>query len=142
MCGLLEVVRHLDRQAATGRELGHQRWQQRGVVRQPLEHRVGEDHIKWARLVPGRDIRGVEAHTRQALAGGLDHVGRTVDTTDRGIGKTLYQQLGGVTGAATDVDHRTRIQVGDRSQQITRRARALIFEGHVLFSRPAHRILL
>ncbi|MCY1394749.1 hypothetical protein D9M71_96740 [compost metagenome] len=139
---LIEVVRHLDGQAASGRKLAHQRRQQACVIRNPLQYSVGENHIEGACVVPGVDVGDVELHLRQALACGLDHVGRTVQASDRSVGKTLDQQLGGVTGATTDIDGRTHIPGGDGRQQVTGGTGAFIFKSDVLFGGPTHCVLL
>ena len=76
---LVEVVGHLHRQRPARRELRQEPRQERGMVGQPLQHRVGEDEVEGPGRLPGGDVGHLEAHVRQALAGGGDHVGGAVD---------------------------------------------------------------
>ncbi len=102
----MQGVGHLDRQAAAGGEFTHQRGQQAGVVGQPLQHRVGEDHVERPGFIPLADVDGVERHGGQAFACGVDHVAGTVQAAHRGAVEMFHQQLGGIARAATQVDHR------------------------------------
>ena len=114
------------------RELLRQPWVERGVVGQPLERCVGEDHVDRLRGLPGGDVGHVEVHAGHALARGLDHVVGAVDAADQRIGKTLRQHFGGVAGAAAQVDGGAHIALRQGGHEVAYGAGALFFEGRIL----------
>ncbi|MNH01580.1 hypothetical protein D3C79_608010 [compost metagenome] len=129
---LVEVVRGLDGQAATGHQLAHQVRVQLGMVGQPLQGGVGEDHIDALFGAPAADITHFERQLRQALAGGGDHVCRAVQAGDLRLGVTAGKHLRGVARAAAKVDSAGYRLVGQRRHQVAHRARAFVLEGAVL----------
>ncbi len=59
---VVEVGRHLDRELAARDEHRRQPLEELGMIREPLERRIGEDDIAWLVRFPVADIAVHEAH--------------------------------------------------------------------------------
>jgi len=127
--GFFEVVGRLDREVAAGRELLRQPGVERGVVGQPLQRGVGQDHVDRLRGPPGGDVGHLEVHAGHALACGLDHVVGAVHAADQRAGKALRQHFGGVAGAAAQVDGAAHFALRQGGHEVAHGAGAFFFEG-------------
>jgi hypothetical protein len=74
--GLVEVVRHLDRDCATGRTGGEEPDEHGQVIRHPLEDGIAEDHVKRGRGREVVDVGDDEVGRGQPLARRGDHFRR------------------------------------------------------------------
>src|ERR1700722_15818041 len=73
-----------------------------------------------------------ERTLRQALARLAQHVGRRIESGYFGIRIAPDQKLSGIARATTEIENEPRISQRHLRQQISRRARALVFEFQVL----------
>ena len=131
MRGFARNVRHLRRQRAARRKIGHQARKQPVVIGQELQRGVGEDEI---RLILGRPIRNVlldEFRLRRAHAGMGKHGVGGVEADDSRVRKTAQQQFRAVAGpTAQIVDEACHLERNPR-QEIARRAHPLGLEFRV-----------
>ena len=141
MGGLVKVVRGLHRQRTAWVQLVDQVRVERGVVGQPLQRGIGQNHIQALRRMPGADICQLEVQPGQALAGLYQHVIGAVHASDVRLGETLGQHFGGVSRPAPQVDCGAHVGVGNCRNQVTDRASALLFEHRVLLGGPGHHSL-
>src|SRR6185437_11593542 len=120
--------------------------QQLAMAGHPLQHRVGDDHIRQALRLPVPDIVDHERQPRclarrdwadgggrrrprdgflDKPAGRLDHLGRVVHAAHRGGGPALGEQGGQVAWAAAHVDHVSGKLCSDPGEQVKERSGAL-----------------
>ena len=101
------------------------------MVADPLQHGIREDQVDGLRRCPMPDVAAGEVRRRQALAGGPQHVVE-VSTPSPRARPPLGQELGGVAGAAAEVDDtlRRRFERHPR-EKVSRRPRPLVGEGEV-----------
>jgi hypothetical protein len=102
------------------------------MVGHPLQRGIGKDHIERARFAPACDIAKIEAHVRQALARGLEHVLRTIHAHDRGTREFPLQELGRVAGATADIRRAPDLLIEHLRKQIANRPVPFVFELAVL----------
>ena len=62
---LFEIVGHLHGERPAGLELGDERRQQRLVIRNPLQHRIGEDHVERRLRAPFGECRRPRKRCRE-----------------------------------------------------------------------------
>ena len=89
--GTILVHGDLHGKTAAGDKLLHQAGNQPRVVRDPLQAGVGKNHIKGS-VKPGQfclRITEPKFYVAVGLGSAADHVFRTVDPKDRGVGETL-----------------------------------------------------
>ena len=140
VCRLLQVVRSLDRQPATGCQLRQQSRVELRVIRQPLQRGVGQDQLRCVLGLPVLDIRQLEGHLGQPLMRCAQHVVTAVDTHHPRLWRMSLQYGSGITGAAAQVDGQLDIIARHRRQQIMHRAGTLAFKQGILLGGPTHRI--
>ena len=112
---LAEVVGHLESEDTAGPEPGRDARQQLEMRRDPLQHRVGDDHVDRFVGLPRRDVT---AHERQPavdrmISRRLDHLGGGVDA-DNGRGRPALEKRRGE-------DPRSASQVDDLGRLMLRR---------------------
>ncbi|MNH11780.1 hypothetical protein D3C79_713040 [compost metagenome] len=135
---LVEIVRGLDGQAAALGQLPDQVRVQLGMIGQPLQRSVGEDHIHTLGRGPAGNVAQGEVDIGQALACGPEHVLGAVDAKDCCCRITLGQDLGRIARAAAQIDGRADVLLWQCRHQVAHRSSALVFEGAVLRRGPAH----
>ena len=133
---LFHVVGRLHGQDAALGQLADQTGVERRVVGHPLQRRVRQDHVVLLRRVPGGDVGQFEVQRGQALAGGLDHVFRTVHAGDFRVGIAAGQHLGGIARAAAQVHGQADGRIGQRGHQIAHRPGAFVFKSGILLGGP------
>ena len=116
VCRLIQVVRHLYGKTTAWGEFHHQRRKQCVMPSDPLQDRIGEDHIERPRLIPAFDADELETNLGQPRSCRLEHVGRAVQSRNEGVGKARGQQLGRIAGAAADIHHAPRLDWRYRRQ--------------------------
>ena len=107
------------------------------MIRQPLQHRIRQDHVIPTLRSPSRDIRHLEPDRRQPRPRRHDHLGRTIDPTHLRPGEPTRQHLGRIPRPTSQVDHQRR-SPRNRRHQVPHRPRPIIFELRVERRRPTH----
>jgi hypothetical protein len=138
MRGLIQIVGHLHRERAARTEFGNQRRQERLVIRDPLQHGVGEDHVGRRLRKPIANIRRLEGDVGETLARRFDHIGRGIEADDARMRVALTQHFGRIAGAAADVGGAENFSVRNLRHEIAHRPRPLVFEFEVLGGGPGH----
>lgn len=137
----LQVVRGLDRQPATGRQLREQSRIQPSMVRQPLQRGIGQDQLRRVLGLPVLDIHQLKGHLGQPLTRCAQHVCAAVDSDHPCPGHMRLQHGSGVAGATAEIDGQLDTVARYRCQHVMNRASALAFEQGILSGRPTHRHL-
>ena len=100
---LVEIIRHLDREASARREPIHKSPEQPFMIADPLEDCVREQDVPGSGLVPLLDAAQLELHGGKPLLRRLDHLRRIVDADNAGVGIMRDEQFRGVAGTASEV---------------------------------------
>jgi hypothetical protein len=132
----VHIVGHLHRQLAAGREPVAQPGEQRAVVGQPVQRRVGEDHGRRRGRGIVADVGVHEAHA-VALRRARQHAGGAVDADGRVRAGALVQRPGQPAGAAAEVDEQTPVERLQQRGQVPERLLSLGGEALVLRRAPA-----
>ena len=145
MCRLVEIVGHLNRQAAARGEPRGERREQFRVPGHPLQYGIREDQIRGVGILAGIacprvNVRDLESKGREPQTGRVDHILGGVDTGDSGLREARRDELGRIAGTAADVDRETYGARGDCGQEIAGRPGTLLFERYILLRRPAQEL--
>ena len=101
---LSEVVRHLEGKASAVRQEGDEAFEERGVVGEPLQNRVGKDQVEALVRLPRRDIGFFERQVGKTSACLGQHVGRIVEAENPCGGKPPDDQFRAVARPASEID--------------------------------------
>ncbi|MEZ4409483.1 MAG: hypothetical protein R3A52_23880 [Polyangiales bacterium] len=119
----------------------HQREQprdQRFVVVDPLDRRVGEDQVPLA--LEGREVARGEAQPVARVGAGLrEHLAGAVDPGDVAVGERVGEAEGELSGAASEVDGGDALALRDQGQGVVEGRGALALKAVVLLRIPGHR---
>jgi hypothetical protein len=132
------IAGHLDGQRASGCHAVQEFGKQRVVVSYPLQSGVAENDIVGLPVFvsPGGYFAFPPAQPRLGLAGGGDHLRRTVHPGQVSLGPAFRQDGGAVAWATAQVNDADRGGHGDAGRKITAGPGAFFIEAKILFGIP------
>ncbi len=129
---LRKIVGQLDGETpAVVTQLRDQTRKQRAMVRHPVQHGIGQYHVRRLRQTVGPHVRLDEARVWHAPAGGSEHIGRAVDADHIGFGITGRQNFGGIAGPASQIDDAARGFQRDLRNEVTGWTGAFVLERQI-----------
>ncbi len=114
--------RHLHRQTPARRQRRHHAREQRRVIADPVQRRVGEDKIRRRRRRPSGEVGGDEPAAGGGVARLRQHRLRPVHPHHLGARKARRQQRRHIPRPASQIDDQRRVRQLDPRQQVDRRA--------------------